>query len=109
MTSEQANHSERRALSTHILSASVVMIGVSTTLIGLVKVAKPQMGATRVDEYAGIMAVLFFLSALASYSSIRFGAYADLSRMCDFIADQIFVVALIGISAIAIFFAYEVI
>jgi len=35
------------------------MVGVSTTLIGLVKVAKGHMGPSRVDEYAGLAALLF--------------------------------------------------
>jgi len=39
------------------------MVGVSTTLIGLVKVAKGHMGPSRVDEYAGLAALLF-LSAV---------------------------------------------
>jgi hypothetical protein len=43
MTSEPESSAGRRDLSAHIPSASVVMIGVSTTLIGLVKVAKAQM------------------------------------------------------------------
>jgi hypothetical protein len=70
MESEFNNDTARHALSTHILSVSVVMIGVSTTLIGLVKVAKAHMGPTHADQYAALTALLFF-SALASYLSIR--------------------------------------
>ena len=44
------------------------MIGVCTTLIGLVKVAKGHMGPSRVDEYAGLAALLFLVSACAVYS-----------------------------------------
>jgi hypothetical protein len=51
-----------RDLSTHILGASVVVIGVSTTLIGLVKVAKAHMGPTHVDQYVGLAALLFLLA-----------------------------------------------
>jgi hypothetical protein len=64
MRSEPESSSARRELSSHILSASVVMIGVSTTLIG---------------------------------------------RRFETVADLIFTCGLIGISAIALFFAYEVI
>jgi hypothetical protein len=85
------------------------MIGVSTTLIGLVKVAKAHMGPSRVDQYAGIAALLFLLSALASYLSIRFAGRPALGRRCEKIADQIFICGLVGISAIALLFAYEVI
>ena len=109
MRSEPESSSARRELSSHILSASVVMIGVSTTLIGLVKVAKAQMGPTRADQYAGLAGLLFLLSAGASYLSIRFRDRASLSRRFETVADLIFTCGLIGISAIALFFAYEVI
>jgi hypothetical protein len=67
MESESNSGSSRHALSAHILSASVVMIGVSTTLIGLVKVAKAHMGATGADQYAALTALLFLCSALTSF------------------------------------------
>jgi hypothetical protein len=98
-----------RYLSTHILSASVVMIGVSTTLIGLVKVARAHMGPTRADQFAGLVALLFLFSAVTSYLSIRYADRASLSQRCECIADQVFVCALVAIAAIAVFFAYEVI
>jgi len=85
------------------------MIGVATTLIGLVKVAKAHMGPTRADQFAGLAALLFLLSAGASYLSIRFANRVDLSRRCERIADQIFICGLVGISAIALLFAYELI
>jgi hypothetical protein len=40
------------------------MIGVSTTLIGLVKVAKAHISPSRVDQYAGLVGLLFLLSAV---------------------------------------------
>jgi uncharacterized membrane protein len=109
MESESSSGSTRQALSTHILSASVVMIGVSTTLIGLVKVAKAHMGATRADHYAALIALLFLFSALTSYLSIRWVDNRKLREQFDHISDVIFICALIGISVISIFFAYEVI
>lgn len=99
----------RRDLSPHILGASVVMIGVSTTLVGLVKVAKAHMGQSHVDQYASLAGLLFLLSAGASYLSIRYGNRAGLGRRCEQMADLLFIVGLVGMSAISIFFAYEVI
>jgi hypothetical protein len=98
-------------LSSHILSASVVMIGVSTTLIGLVKVAKAHMSPTRVDQYAGVVGfvLLFLLGAVASYLAIRLVHRPDLSQRCERIADQLFICGLVGMSAIALFFAFEII
>jgi membrane protease YdiL (CAAX protease family) len=97
----------RKVLSSHILSASVVMIGVSTTLIGLVKVAKAHIGPTRADQYAALIGLLFLFSALASYSSIRWSEKRALRQTCDRIADFIFICALVGISIVASFLAYE--
>jgi hypothetical protein len=107
MEPESNSGAARHALSTHILSASVVMIGVSTTLIGLVKVAKAHMGASRADQYAALTAMLFLCSALASYLSIRWVGNPKLREKLDQLADVIFICGLIGISAIALFFAYE--
>lgn len=109
MQAEPEGTTERRDLSTHILGASVVMIGVATTLIGLVKVARPHMGATRTDQYAGIAALLFLFSAGASYLSIRRGRGARLGQTCERLADVLFITGLVAISAISICFAYEII
>lgn len=111
MSSQPEGDTGTRELSSHILGASVVMIGVATTLIGLVKVARPHMGATRADHYAGIAALLFLFSAGASYLSISFrhGKHAGLGRTCERVADLLFIAGLIGLSAISIFYAFEVI
>lgn len=109
MESTSNSGTTKQVLSSHILSASVVMIGVSTTLIGLVKVAKGHMGATRADHYAAVTALLFLFSALTSYLSIRWVDNQKLREQFDHISDVIFICALIGISAISIFFAYEAI
>jgi MFS family permease len=109
MTSEPKSSAGRRDLSSHILSASVVMIGVSTTLIGLVKVAKAHMSPTRVDQYAAVVGLLFLLGAVASYLAIRLADRPDLSRRCEWIADQLFICGLVGVSVIALFFAFEII
>lgn len=107
MESESNSGTERHALSTHILSASVVMIGVSTTLIGLVKVAKTHAGSSHVDRYTALTALLFLLSALASYLSIRWASSPGVRQIFDRMADYIFICGLICISAISFFFAYE--
>lgn len=111
MSSKPEGDTGRRELSSHILGASVVMIGVATTLVGLVKVARPHMGATRADHYASIAALLFLFSAGASYMSMSFrhGKHAGLGQRCERIADLLFIVGLVGLSAISIFFAFEVI
>ena len=100
---------EQRALSKHILPSSGTMIGVCATLIGLVKLAEPHIGASRVDEYAALASLLFLASAIASYISIRHPDRARLSERCEIAADQCFLAGLIGIAGITLFFAYQVI
>ena len=63
MSSEPETGAARRDLSPHILSTSVHLIGFSTTLIGLVKVAEARIDPSHVDRYAGIAALVFLLSA----------------------------------------------
>jgi hypothetical protein len=101
---------EKEALSHHILPTSGTMIGVSTTLIGLVKIAESRTGQSHVDEYAALAALIFLVSALTSYTSIRSSASRPkLSVRLELIADQCFLIGLVALTLISVFFAYEVI
>ncbi|WP_299717947.1 hypothetical protein [Tardiphaga sp.] len=100
---------EQRALSKHILPSSGTMIGVCVTLIGLVKILEARIGPSRVDEYAAVVSTLFLVSAIASYISMRHPERHSLSTRCEIIADQFFLGGLIAMTAITLFFAYEVI
>jgi hypothetical protein len=70
----------------------------------LVKIVEERMGGRRVDEYAALASLLFLASATASYISIRHPDRPRLSERCEIIADQCFLVELIGIAAIALLF-----
>ena len=48
-----------KALSKHILPSSGTMIGVCATVIGLVKVLEPDIGPSKVDEYAALTSLFF--------------------------------------------------
>ena len=109
MTTPKDPSREARGLSTHILPTSGTMIGVSATLIGLVKIAEVRIGPSHVDEYAALTTLLFLISAITSYMSMRYSARRRLSLRCELIADQTFLIGLVSIAAIAIFFAYEII
>ncbi len=85
------------------------MVGVCVTLIVLVKIAETRIGPSRVDEYAAFAAFLFLASAVASYVSMRHPEHPRLSARCETIADQFFLIGLIGITLLALFFAYEII
>jgi|SRR4051812_28824825 hypothetical protein len=109
MADDNGEAREQRALSKHILPSSGTMIGVCATLIGLVKLAEGRIGPSRVDEYAALASLLFLTSAIASYFSMRHASRSKFSERCELIADQCFLTGLIGIAAITLFFAYEVI
>jgi hypothetical protein len=98
-----------KALSKHILPSSGTMIGVCATLIGLVKIMEPDIGASRVDEYAALASLLFLASAVASYTSMRNVGTPRIGERCEAIADQCFLGGLVAITAIILCFAYEVI
>ncbi len=85
------------------------MIGVSTTLIGLVKIAEYRMGQSHVDEYAALASLVFLVSAMASYVSIRSSHRPQLSERLELVADQCFLIGLVTLASISVFFAYEVI
>lgn len=109
MTSPDSTPRERRTLSTHILPTSGTMIGVSATLVGLVKIVEVRSGPSHVDEYASLTTVLFLISAISSYVAMRYADKRRLSARCELIADQTFLVGLVSVAVIAIFFAYEII
>jgi hypothetical protein len=95
--------------SRHILPTASTMIGISTTLIGLVKLLEHYSGPSQVDVYSGIVAVLFLLSAILSYLSTRLEARPRISRFAEQVADNFFLLGLMGITGVAFLFAYEVI
>ncbi|WP_132255803.1 hypothetical protein [Methylobacterium segetis] len=97
------------ALSHHILPSAATMIGICTTLIGLVKIAEGQVGMTRVDEWVGLSALLFLASALTSYLSLRMPVRRPVSLRLERMADLFFLLGLIALTALAVAFAYEAI
>lgn len=99
----------KRRLSDHILPASGTMIGVCTTLIGLVKVVEGRNGRGHVDELAALTSLVFLVGAITSYASIRWERRETMSRRLETIADQCFLFGLCSIVAISVFFAYEII
>ena len=85
------------------------MTGVCTTLIGLVKVVEGRIGPSRVDEYAGLVSLLFVVSAITSYISLRHADSERASLRFERIADACFIVGLLGLTIIGLLFAYEAI
>jgi hypothetical protein len=98
-----------RTLSKIILPTSTTMIGVCATIIGLVKVYEVRAGPSRVDEYSALVMLLFFVSAIASYLSIREADRAGHGARLELLADVSFVLGLLGLTIVGFFFAYELI
>jgi hypothetical protein len=101
--------SKRMSLSHHILPASGTMIGICMTLIGLVKVTELKGTQSNVDEYAALATLIFLMSAVCSYLSLRFEHREGLSRRFELFADQCFLVGLVAVVMIGVLFAYAVI
>ena len=85
------------------------MIGICTTLIGLVKIIEARIGPSHVDEYAALAAILFLVSALTSYLSLRSRTTQRMSERLEKAADLLFLLGLVSLSAISLLFAYETI
>lgn len=106
---QRARRSGGDGLSRHILPNAGTMVGVCTTLIGLVKLLEGRIGPCHVDEAAALTAILFLGSAIASYLSIRLASETDLAVRLERAADIGFVLGLVSLSMIATLFAYETI
>jgi hypothetical protein len=53
--------------------------------------------------------VVFLVSAIASYLSLRMESSPRLSSIAEQVADWFLMIGLVGITGIALFFAYELI
>lgn len=100
--------SPRDNVSTHILPTAGTMLGICTTLVGLVKLHEHHAGSSRVDEHGGVVAIFFLASALGSYVSIRTGRRPRVSAALERFADACFIIGLLGLAGVSVLFAYEV-
>lgn len=97
-------------LARSILPSSGTMIGICTTLIGLVKINERTAGESQVDEYGALIAIAFLVSALLSYLSMRLAGHRpSLARKCERSADAIFLLGLVALVGLAATFAFEMV
>ncbi|MBP0495962.1 hypothetical protein [Roseomonas indoligenes] len=92
-----------------VLPSAATMIGICTTLVGLVKIMENQSGAdSRADELGGMLSAIFLASVILSYAAIRLaGLRTGLSQWLERGADLLFVVGLLGIAGLTLLFAYD--
>jgi hypothetical protein len=87
------------------------MLGVCLTGIGLVKIAEAELGPSHVDEYLALDSLVFLVSCICSYASIRKGSQIagekSLVAGLEQIADAFFVIGLAIMTFVSLLFAYE--
>lgn len=90
-----------------ILSSSGTMIGLCTTLVGLIKIVEGRIGSSNVDIYIALLGSMFLGSAVFSYASIRMATLHTWSARLEIVADVLFITGLIAIILLILLFALE--
>ncbi len=100
------NDSSNNDLSHHILPNSATMVGVCIMVISIVKSMGPGLTNYLIDKALAIDSVLFMISALLSFSSIRLEHSAmRLERW----AEILFLLGLVSMTLITVIFSFEII
>jgi hypothetical protein len=93
-------------LSHHILPNSATMVGVCIMVISFVKSMAPGMVSYLIDKALAIDSILFMVSALLSFLSIRLDQSAvKLERW----AEMIFLLGLVSMTLITVIFSFEIV
>lgn len=100
------NNQNPNDLSHHILPNSATMVGVCITVISIVKVMNPGLINYLIDKALAVDSVLFMISALLSFSSIRSTqSTVRLERW----AEILFLIGLVSMTLITVVFSFEII
>jgi hypothetical protein len=93
-------------LSHHVLPNSATMVGVCITVISIVKGMNPGLTNFLIDKALAVDSVLFMISALLSFSSIRLPqSTLRLERW----AEVIFLIGLVSMTFITVIFSFEIV
>jgi hypothetical protein len=93
-------------LSHHILPNSATMVGACIMVISIVKSMGPGLTHYLIDKALAVDSLLFMISALLSFSSIRLEKSAvRLERW----AEMIFLLGLVSMTLIAMIFSFKII
>ena len=99
------NQNSNNDLSHHILPNSATMVGACIMVISIVKSLRPSLAVYLIDEILAIDSVLFMVSTLLSFFSIRAGrSSASLERW----AEIVFLVGLVIMTIITVLFTFEI-
>ncbi len=100
--------STKSNLSQHILPNSSMMIGVCMTVISIIKLIGIHNGQHRIAELLAFNSLMFMLSALLSYFSMRESVSEPRSQQMEKFADLIFMIGLLLMTSAGFFLAYEI-
>ena len=92
-------------LSHHILPNSATMVGACIMVISIVKSMGPGLTNFLIDKALAIDSLLFMISALLSFSSIRL---EQSSERLERWAELIFLVGLVSMTLITLVFSFEI-
>jgi hypothetical protein len=93
-------------LSHHILPNSATMVGVCIMVISIVKGMVPSLTSYLIDKALAIDSLLFMISALLSFSSIRSDQY---SVFWERWAEIIFLIGLVSMTMLTVVFSFEIV
>jgi hypothetical protein len=96
---------QRNDLSHHILPTSAQLAGVCLTVISLVKILHIGRVGSLLDQLLAVDALLFTVSAILSYASMRRREPGNLEKY----ADQVFMIGLLELAGCAVLLSFELI
>lgn len=100
------NVNEKKNISRHILPTSANLLGICFLILSFIKFWARGKIETFIDELLGIAVILFLVSSVLSYTSMR---SKKKSEFFEKIADIIFLVGLLFLSLISVTLVFEVI
>jgi len=96
-------------LATQILVASAAMVGVSMTLVGLIRIVQSLAAISGVaDNLLAGAAIVFLFACLSAYFALRATA-VERARYWLRFADGLFIAGLVAMLAVGVLFAVELI
>ena len=99
-------NSRSNDLSHHILPNSATMAGVCIMVISIVKTMSPGLTNHLIDKALAIDSIMFMISALLSFSSIR---SKQSTERFERWAEMIFLLGLVSMTLITVVFSFELI
>ncbi len=94
-------------LSHHILPNSAAMVGACIMVISIVKSMAPGLTNYLIDKALAVDSVLFMISALLSFSSIRLEQQS--TERLERWAEIIFLLGLVSMTLITVIFSFELV